>query len=103
MDKTYADIEDLLKRIVTIPAPSGGEIGRARFICAYLNQFGAQASIDAVCNVLLPMPAKDGRGDFSILAAHTDRLSGRRHYGQAGRRHPFGPRIGTTPRTSRSL
>jgi acetylornithine deacetylase/succinyl-diaminopimelate desuccinylase-like protein len=72
MTVSYQEIAELLRRIVTIPAPSGEEAGRARFICSYLNQFGAQASVDAVCNVLLPMPAKDGHGGFSVLAAHID-------------------------------
>lgn len=70
----YEEIEKLLVQIVKIPAPSNGELDRARFICAYLNAFGAPASIDAACNVLLPMKAENCNEGFCVMMAHTDTI-----------------------------
>ncbi len=60
----------LLKELAAVPSPSRHEEKRARFIADWLGRLGANVTVDAALNVLLPF------GDCSrpcvVYAAHTD-------------------------------
>lgn len=63
-------VADLAMRICAIPAPSGHEADRARFVAQLLEDVGYSADVDEVSNVY----ARRGNrgGPLLMLAAHTD-------------------------------
>ena len=72
MKNGTAQLEQLLKAISVIPAPSGSEEKRAEFVKKWLEAQGAEGVyIDEAKNVIFPMNC-DGRNDITVFAAHTD-------------------------------
>lgn len=63
-------VADLAMRICAIPAPSGQEGDRARFVAQLLDDIGYAAEVDTVGNVYATRGSRGGK--LLMLAAHTD-------------------------------
>lgn len=63
-------VADLALRICAVPAPTGQEIDRARFVAQLFSDVGYEAEIDEVGNVYARRGSRGG--DVLMLAAHTD-------------------------------
>lgn len=63
-------VADLAMRICAIPAPSGQESDRARFVAQLLQDIGYAAEVDDVGNVYATRGTRGG--PLLMLAAHTD-------------------------------
>lgn len=63
-------VADLAMRICAVPAPSGQELDRARFVAQLLEDVGYPAEIDEIGNVYARRGTRGG--PLLMLAAHTD-------------------------------
>jgi len=72
LEECLPELHQLLKQMCLIPAPSGFEDERAKFVKNWLEEAGAEGVIiDEAKNVILPMNC-DGKTDLTVFAAHTD-------------------------------
>ena len=65
-----AEIEELLIKLVQIPAPTGREQKRAEYITDWLKELGYHPFTDAAGNVIVEMKVQEG--GFTVLMAHMD-------------------------------
>ena len=56
-----AEIEELLTKLVQIPAPTGREQKRAEYITDWLKELGYHPFTDAAGNVIVEMKVQEGR------------------------------------------
>lgn len=75
--RTMADthieaIASLAQRICAVPAPTGQEHGRARFVASLWQERGYTPEIDAVGNVYVVRKGTKERAPVLMLLAHTD-------------------------------
>lgn len=63
-------VADLAMQVCTVPAPSGAELERARFVARTLDGLGYQPEVDAIGNVHCRRGNRGG--PLLMLAAHTD-------------------------------
>lgn len=72
IDASIPELQDLLKKLSVIPAPSGMEDKRAAFVKNWLEENGAKGVyIDKAKNVVFPMNC-EGKSDLTVFCAHTD-------------------------------
>ena len=65
-----AEIEELLIKLVQIPAPTGREQKRAEYITDWLKELGYHPFTDAAGNVIVEMKVQEG--GYTVLMAHMD-------------------------------
>lgn len=65
----FEEHKALLKRFAAIPAPSGSEDGRVRFLMEYISALGYEPFTDEAKNVLVRL---GGEGRAACFMAHTD-------------------------------
>ena len=65
-----AEIEELLIKLVQIPAPTGREQKRAEYITDWLKELGYHPFTDAAGNVIVEMKVREG--GYTVLMAHMD-------------------------------
>lgn len=65
-----AEIEELLIKLVQIPAPTGREQKRAEYITDWLKELRYHPFTDAAGNVIVEMKVQEG--GYTVLMAHMD-------------------------------
>jgi len=76
IDNNKDDMYTTLKELAVIPAPSGNEEKRAKYVLDFLKAIGAKdAYMDSMFNVILPINIEDSN-EITVLAAHTDIVFG---------------------------
>ena len=71
IENSENEILSLLKQLAVIPAPSGSEDLRAEFCAKKFKEFGLEAYIDEVKNVVCPINCENA-DDITLFCAHTD-------------------------------